>query len=292
MYANAEKTATRKKRGNSTGIPDEMKKRFENASGYSFDDVKVHYNSDKPARLRANAYTKGDDVFVAPGQEEHIPHELGHVVQQKKGIVKPTESAGGVPVNSDPAMEDNADVMARRAKSGEVVQRNALANFKDVGGLSGIGSVIGGIGNILTGVANFKNAFFGPKKDKSVDVNKESAAAVTTAEKAATDAETAKREADTEQDAGKKTEAAKKACAAADRAKFAFNTVKKYKNSNKENFTVVNNFEKIKEATIKAFTFAQEAMISVNDAVPANAAKPFKDGDLLKYLPAKIVIQK
>jgi hypothetical protein len=33
-----------------------MKTRFENLSGLSFDDVRVHYNSNKPAQLQALAY--------------------------------------------------------------------------------------------------------------------------------------------------------------------------------------------------------------------------------------------
>lgn len=33
---------------NLTGIPDQMKTRFENISGFSFNDVRAHYNSDKP----------------------------------------------------------------------------------------------------------------------------------------------------------------------------------------------------------------------------------------------------
>lgn len=52
-----------------TGIPSVMKKSFEQSSGFSFDDVRVHYSSEKPAQLHAHAYTQGNDVFVAPGQE-------------------------------------------------------------------------------------------------------------------------------------------------------------------------------------------------------------------------------
>ncbi len=66
---------------NKTGIPDGVKTRFENLSGFSFDDVRVHYNSSKPAHLSALAYTQGNEVHIAPGQERHLNHELGHVVQ-------------------------------------------------------------------------------------------------------------------------------------------------------------------------------------------------------------------
>lgn len=94
---------------NQTGIPDDMKSRFENLSGFSFDDVKVHYNSGKPAQLQALAYTQGNQVHIAPGQEKHLGHELGHVVQQKQGIVKPTNMLNGEPLNTDSALEREAD---------------------------------------------------------------------------------------------------------------------------------------------------------------------------------------
>ncbi|MDR2577972.1 MAG: DUF4157 domain-containing protein [Chitinispirillales bacterium] len=96
---------------NRTGIPDAMKTQFENVSGFSFDDVRIHYNSDKPARLDALAYTQGNQVHIAPGQEKHLGHELGHVVQQKEGRVKPTMQLQGVNVNDDASLEREADVM-------------------------------------------------------------------------------------------------------------------------------------------------------------------------------------
>ncbi len=94
---------------NRTGIPNGTKTRFENLSGFSFNDVRVHYNSSKPAHLQALAYTQGNDVHIAPGQERHLNHELGHVVQQKQGIVKPNASIGGQPVNTSRALERAAD---------------------------------------------------------------------------------------------------------------------------------------------------------------------------------------
>lgn len=80
---------------NRTGIPDTMKTRFENLSGFSFDDVRVHYNSGKPAQLQALAYTQGNQVYIGPGQETHLGHELGHVIQQKQGRVGATGSVVG-----------------------------------------------------------------------------------------------------------------------------------------------------------------------------------------------------
>lgn len=101
---------------NHTGLPDNLKSGIENLSGYSMDDVKVHYNSEKPAQLQALAYTQGTDIHVAPGQEQHLPHEAWHVVQQKEGRVKPTlQLKDGVNVNDDAGLEKEADDMGAEA---------------------------------------------------------------------------------------------------------------------------------------------------------------------------------
>ncbi|MEM7041076.1 MAG: DUF4157 domain-containing protein [Bacteroidota bacterium] len=101
---------------NNTGLPDNLKAGIENLSGYSMDDVKVHYNSDKPAQLQAHAYAQGTDIHIGPGQEKHLPHEAWHVVQQKQGRVKPTvQMSGGEAVNDDPELEREADEMGKKA---------------------------------------------------------------------------------------------------------------------------------------------------------------------------------
>jgi Domain of unknown function (DUF4157) len=98
------------------GLPGNLKSGIENLSGYSMDDVKVHYNSTKPAQLQAHAYAQGTDIHIAPGQEKHLPHEAWHVAQQKQGRVKPTlQMKSGVPVNDDPGLENEADVMGSKA---------------------------------------------------------------------------------------------------------------------------------------------------------------------------------
>jgi|GEM_PF-1552178 len=101
---------------NKTGLPDNLKSGIENLSGFSMDDVQVHYNSSKPAQLQAHAYAQGTDIHVAPGQEKHIPHEAWHVVQQKQGRVKPTaQLKGKIALNDDAGLEKEADVMGSRA---------------------------------------------------------------------------------------------------------------------------------------------------------------------------------
>lgn len=102
----------------STGIPAAMKTQFEHMSGLSLNDVRIHYHSGKPAQLQALAYTQGSDVYVAPGQERHLGHELGHIIQQRLSRVPATARLGSVPLNDDPALEAQADHYAHVAAQG------------------------------------------------------------------------------------------------------------------------------------------------------------------------------
>ncbi|GJL74700.1 DUF4157 domain-containing protein [Nitrosomonas sp.] len=101
---------------NNTGLPDNLKTGIENLSGMSMDNVKVHYNSSQPAQLNAHAYAQGTDIHLAPGQEQHLPHEVWHVVQQAQGRVKPTmQMKDGIAVNDDQGLETEADLMGDKA---------------------------------------------------------------------------------------------------------------------------------------------------------------------------------
>jgi Domain of unknown function (DUF4157) len=109
--------AQREEKPNNTGLPNQLKSGIESLSGMSLDNVKVHYNSSKPAQLNAHAYAQGSDIHVAPGQEQHLPHEAWHVVQQAQGRVKPTTQMKGTSVNDDVSLETEADVMGAKAQS-------------------------------------------------------------------------------------------------------------------------------------------------------------------------------
>ena len=102
-------------RPNNTGMPDNLKSGIESLSGFSMDDVRVHYNSSKPATVQALAYTQRTDIHVAPGQEKHLPHEAWHVAQQMAGRVSSTTNINGMPVNDNAALEHEADVMGEKA---------------------------------------------------------------------------------------------------------------------------------------------------------------------------------
>ena len=119
-------------RTNRTGIPTKLKERLEQSSGIALDDVRVHYNSGLPGKLDALAYTYENRVEIAPGQEHCLPHELGHVVQQKLGIVRANAMhPSGVAMNTEEGLEHQADEIGAGKKiytttapsSGKIVQR-------------------------------------------------------------------------------------------------------------------------------------------------------------------------
>jgi hypothetical protein len=100
---------------NATGLPHHVKAGVEHLSGTSLGDVRTHYNSPEPARVNALAFTQGNQIHVAPGQERHVPHEAWHAAQQKQGRVRATTQAKGQPLNNDASLEHEADVMGARA---------------------------------------------------------------------------------------------------------------------------------------------------------------------------------
>ncbi len=100
---------------NQTKIPERIKTPMEKMSGFDLSGVKVHYNSPRPAKLNAVAYTQGEDIYVGPGQEKHLPHESWHAVQQMQGRVRSTTQANGVPINDDKKLETEADEMGNKA---------------------------------------------------------------------------------------------------------------------------------------------------------------------------------
>ncbi len=160
---------------NRTGLPDQLKSGIESLSGLSMDKVKVHYNSAKPARLNALAYAQGSDIHLAPGQEQHLPHEAWHVVQQVQGRVKPTmQMKVGVRVNDDADLEAEADLMGQRA----LAQTTGLAK-QPVPDSEQVGSSLvhqrmalemPGAGSVIQ-LGRHKNGAAGKKKKKKKPAN-------------------------------------------------------------------------------------------------------------------------
>lgn len=113
----ANKPARRSVKNNrySSVLPLCLKKAMEAISGIKLPQVRVHYNSSLPAQVNALAYAQGLDIYLAPGQEHHLAHELGHVVQQALGMVQPTTMANGVEINDDPRLEQHASELGEQA---------------------------------------------------------------------------------------------------------------------------------------------------------------------------------
>ncbi len=76
--------------GGQAGLPDALRSGIEQLTGVNLDEVRVHYNSDRPRALNALAFAQGSDIYLAPGGESRLPHEAWHVVQQSAGRVRPT----------------------------------------------------------------------------------------------------------------------------------------------------------------------------------------------------------
>ncbi len=105
--ANTNRFAT-KYRPHTSALPPRLKRGMEKLTGVNLSNVRVHYNSPKPALVQAHAYAQGKDIYLAPGQADHLPHELGHIAQQALGMVQPTTEVNGVAVNDDPKLEQQA----------------------------------------------------------------------------------------------------------------------------------------------------------------------------------------
>ena len=134
--------------GSGVGLPASLKSGAEAASGMAMDDVRVHYDSPKPAELGAHAYAQGTDIHLGPGQEQHLPHEAWHTVQQKQGRVEATTQAKSVGVNDDSALEQEADVMGDKIAGGAAAVGGAKAGGPAKGGAGAKagGPAAGGVG--------------------------------------------------------------------------------------------------------------------------------------------------
>ena len=98
------------------GLPRALRSGMEALSGLDLSGVRVHENSSLPQTLQAHAFAQGQDIHLGPGQEQHLPHEAWHVVQQAQGRVPVTRHLGDdSAVNDEPALEKEADAMGQRA---------------------------------------------------------------------------------------------------------------------------------------------------------------------------------
>ena len=110
-------------------LPDEVRSGMEAALNADFSDVRV-YVGPQATSIGALAFTRGSDIFFAPGQynpstlhgRELLGHELTHVVQQRQGRVT-NPFGSGVAVVSDRSLEAEADQMGRRAAAMSILRK-------------------------------------------------------------------------------------------------------------------------------------------------------------------------
>jgi len=108
-----------------TPLPVQLRARMEDGLGLGLGAVRVH-ETPLVRDLGARAFTRGTDLFFAPGAYdptstaglELLGHELAHVRQQALGRVPATVQFYGVAGNDDPALEREADELGARAARG------------------------------------------------------------------------------------------------------------------------------------------------------------------------------
>ncbi len=102
--------------GGASPLPDTLQQGISALSGMDMSDVRVFRGSAQPAGVGALAYAQGNDIHIAPGQDQHLAHEAWHVVQQRQGRVAPSfTTPQGVAINDDSSLEREADTMGSRA---------------------------------------------------------------------------------------------------------------------------------------------------------------------------------
>ncbi|MFT6827307.1 MAG: hypothetical protein ACI9Z3_000618 [Roseivirga sp.] len=77
------KTANVENEEKSVPSPTAIEDGIEELSGHDMSDVRVHYNSSKPAQLNNEGFNQGKQISLSDPNEKHLPHEAWHVVQQE-----------------------------------------------------------------------------------------------------------------------------------------------------------------------------------------------------------------
>jgi hypothetical protein len=108
-------------RGGGSALDTGTRSSMESNFGTSFEDVRVHHNSESDTlnrRLTAKAFTTGSDIFLrsdsSPSDSRLLAHELTHVVQQRS--MGGSGSGMSVGAAGDPH-EHHADSMAESVTS-------------------------------------------------------------------------------------------------------------------------------------------------------------------------------
>ncbi|MEG4301541.1 DUF4157 domain-containing protein, partial [Microcoleus sp. D3_18a_C4] len=109
-------------------MPEPVQQKMEGAFGADFSGVRIHEGPQAKA-IGAVAYTQGSDIHFQPSKyqpdtqsgQELLGHELTHVVQQRAGRVSVPQGKGA-PINADPGLETEADILGAKAARGDSVE--------------------------------------------------------------------------------------------------------------------------------------------------------------------------
>jgi hypothetical protein len=112
-----------------SAMPEPVRAKMEKSFGTDFSDVSIHTESAQAKNLKALAYAQGSQIHFAPGQynpdsasgQALLGHELTHVVQQRVGRVPTPKQSKGLPINANPALEQEADRLGAKAAQGQQV---------------------------------------------------------------------------------------------------------------------------------------------------------------------------
>ncbi len=85
-------------------------------TGADVSDTLVTLNSTKPDSVGGLSCTQGSHIDLGRGRIEDIHHEVAHVAQQKRGQARIEMHFNGLPGNSDPELEKDADIQGFRIR--------------------------------------------------------------------------------------------------------------------------------------------------------------------------------
>ena len=108
--------------GSGRALPGRVRARMERVLGHDLSNGRVH-EGDNAGAIDAVAYTQGNAVHFqrgaynpeSPKGLELLGHELAHVAQQREGRVAIPSGRGGLPINDQPHLEQEADRLGRAA---------------------------------------------------------------------------------------------------------------------------------------------------------------------------------
>lgn len=115
-------------------LPPGLRGTLEGLLGTDLSAVRIHLGP-QPDALGAQAFTTGDDIYVAPYRfapdspagRRLLGHEVAHVVQQRQGRVRVPPSQGGLVLVQDPGLEREAEQLAGRVAAAPVASLRAPA---------------------------------------------------------------------------------------------------------------------------------------------------------------------